>query len=186
MQETYFKYNRKSFVQIGGIYFWTATINNWQLLLKDDDFKDVIIQSLKHLSEKKKIDLIAFVIMPNHVHFIWRINENNGKETTLGSFMKFTAHEFLKKLRNKNPKELVKYKVAANNKQHEFWQRDSLAVPLFTENVALQKLEYIHNNPIIEKWSLAKEPADYKYSTALYYEKNIKNYTFIKNLMDEF
>ena len=96
------------------------------------------------------------------------------------------AHEFLKKLRNKNPKELVKYKVAANNKQHEFWQRDSLAVPLFTENVALQKLEYIHNNPIIEKWSLAKGPADYKYSTALYYEKNIKNYTFIKNLMDEF
>jgi len=186
MQETYFKYNRKSFVQIGGIYFWTATINNWQLLLKDDDFKDVIIQSLKHLSEKKKIDLFAFVIMPNHVHFIWRINENKGKETTLGSFMKFTAHEFLKKLRNKNPKELVKYKVAANNKQHEFWQRDSLAVPLFTENVALQKLEYIHNNPIIEKWSLAKEPADYKYSTALYYEKNIKNYTFIKNLMDEF
>ena len=88
MQETYFKYNRKSFVQIGGIYFWTATINNWQLLLKDDDFKDVIIQSLKHLSEKKKIDLFAFVIMPNHVHFIWRINENNGKETTLGSFMK--------------------------------------------------------------------------------------------------
>ncbi len=186
MQDNYFKYNRKSFVQIGEIYFWTATINKWQLILKDDNFKDVIIQSLQYLSDKKKIDVFAFVIMPNHVHFIWRINENNGKETTIGSFMKFTAHEFLKKLKNENPEELVKYKVIANNKQHEFWQRDTLAVPLFTEKVALQKLDYIHNNPIVEKWSLAKEPSDYKYSTAIFYENKVKNYPFVKDLMEEF
>jgi REP element-mobilizing transposase RayT len=186
MQEEYFKYNRKSHVEIGTIYFWTATINKWQLLLKNDEFKEIIIQSLEYLSNIQRIDVFAFVIMPNHVHFIWRINENNSKESTIGSFMKFTAHEFLKKLRNENPDELNKYRVFANNKLHEFWQRDALAIPLFTTKVVLQKLDYIHNNPIVEKWNLANEPQDYKYSTALFYENDIKNYTFIKDLMEEF
>lgn len=186
MQEPYFKYNRKSFMDINTIYFWTATINKWQLLFKDDGYKEIIIQSLKYLSNIEKIDVFAFVIMPNHVHFIWRINYNNPKETTVGSFMKFTAHEFLRKLKNENPKELDKYRILASNKLHEFWQRDALAIPLFTKKVALQKLDYLHNNPIVEKWSLANEPADYQFSTAKYYENGIMNYPFIKNLMDEF
>lgn len=30
---------RKSYIQIGEVYFWTATINNWKHLLKEDKFK---------------------------------------------------------------------------------------------------------------------------------------------------
>lgn len=186
MQEEYFKYYRKSHVEVGAIYFWTATINKWNLLFKDDSYNGIIIQSLEYLSSIEKIDVFAFVIMPNHVHLIWRINYNNPKETTVGSFKKFTAHEFLKKLRNENPNELNKYEVLANNKQYEFWQRDSLAIPLFTKEVAFQKLDYLHKNPIAEKWNLANEPIDYKFSTALFYENGIKNYSFIKDLREEF
>jgi hypothetical protein len=59
---------RKSFMKIGEVYFWTATINNWQHLLREDQFKDIIIQSLDNLSERKLIDVFAFTIMPNHIH----------------------------------------------------------------------------------------------------------------------
>ena len=61
-------YKRKSYMAPGHIYFWTATINQWQYLLQHDRYKNVIIDSLKYLSEKGKIDVFAFVIMPNHVH----------------------------------------------------------------------------------------------------------------------
>jgi len=37
-----------------------------------------------------------------------------------------------------------------------------LAIPLFTREVALQKLNYIHNNPLKEHWNLVKDPSDYK------------------------
>ncbi|MCB9034670.1 MAG: transposase [Chitinophagales bacterium] len=173
-------------MNLGQIYFWTATIYNWQHLLSEDESKDIIVDSMKYLSDMNKIDVFAFVIMPNHIHIIWRIIENGVKETTVGSFLKFTAHQFLKKINTQNSNLLNKYKVIAHNKQHEFWQRDSLAIPLFTKEVAFQKLDYIHNNPIVEKWSLAKEPVDYKYSTASYYENEINNYTFIKDLREEF
>ena len=74
-----FEQKRKSHIQTGEIYFWTATINSWMNLLDKDEFKQVVLDSLRHLSEKGKIDVFAFIIMPNHIHLICRINELNGK-----------------------------------------------------------------------------------------------------------
>src|SRR5690606_11173074 len=103
MEEDIFKYKRKSHIKIGEIYFWTATLNKWQCILSDDHYKNVIIYSLAYLSKKGKLDVFAFVIMPNHIHLILRVNEKNGKENAQGSFLKFTAHEFKKMLSIGNP-----------------------------------------------------------------------------------
>jgi REP element-mobilizing transposase RayT len=186
MDKRLLEYQRKSFIEIGEIYFWTATINNWQRLLLNDAYKDVIIDSLQHLSSLNKIDVFAFVIMPNHIHLIWRIKEMNGKETSQGSFLKYTAHEFKKILKNENPEALNTYAVSANNKNFEFWQRDSLAIRLYTKEVAMQKLKYIHNNPMAEHWNLVQVPCDYKYSSARYYDLNEKSFEFLKDLLAEF
>jgi putative transposase len=88
--------NRKSFTAPNKIYFWTATIHKWHHLLEDDTVKQIIINSLKVLSDRNIITVYAFVIMPNHIHLIWQQIAKNGKETPKGSFMKFTAHEFRK------------------------------------------------------------------------------------------
>ena len=179
-------YKRISHIEKEEIYFYTATINKWQRLLQDDKFKDAIVNSLKHLSDAGKIDVFAFVIMPNHIHLIWRINESKGKETPQASFLKFTAHEFKKILGKENPGKLSLYEVQAKGKLHEFWQRDSLAVLLFTQEVAYQKLDYIHDNPLAEYWRLATNTWEYKYSSASYYEKNENNFPFLKDLRQEF
>ena len=181
-----FAHRRKSHMELGEIYFWTATINNWQTLLDQDEFKDIVIESLAFLSKGGKIDVFAFVIMPNHIHLIWRINEKNGKETSYGSFLKHTAHAFKKKLLSTRPHELNKYSVSASNKAHEFWKRDSLAVRMFSEDVAYQKLDYIHANPVSGRWQLVEDFCDYKYSTARYYHLGIKDFDFIKDLREEF
>src|SRR3982750_1041201 len=165
MDKSLFEVPRKSHVDQGELYFWTATINKWQRLLERDEYKDVITDSLQHLTGNGKIDVFAFVIMPNHLHFIWRVNEPNGKESPQGSLLKFTAHMFQKMLRAEGNGKLNSYRVDAENKKYEFWQRDSLAVPLFSRNVIIQKLDYIHSNPLAEHWSLAKDPNDYKYSS---------------------
>lgn len=170
-------------MELGEIYFWTATVNGWQRLLESDSFKDVIISSLQYLSNAGKIDVFAFVIMPNHIHLIWRINELNGKETPQGSFLKYTAHEFKKRL---SQDELECYAVSASNKQYEFWQRDPLAIHLYTQKVAYQKLDYIHSNPVAGNWRLASEPCAYKYSTARFYELDKKDFLFVRDLREEF
>ncbi len=179
----YFTQPRKSSLTIGTIYFWTATINNWQPLLVKDNFKKVIIDSLSHLAKRKLIEVHAFVILPNHIHLIWKLNEMNGKELPSASLLKFTAHQFKKML---EPAELAKYFVEAPNKAYEFWQRDSLGIELYTPEVAYQKLEYIHSNPLVEKWNLVADSSDYEFSSASFYEKGLTQFSFLKHLGEGF
>ena len=94
--------------------------------------------------------MFAFIIMPNHIHLMWRVNEPNGKESPQGSFSKYTAHIFKKMLRKEGEEKLKAYKAESAMKNYEFWQRDSLAVPIFTREVAIRKLKYMHNNSLAE------------------------------------
>jgi len=173
-------------MDIGEIFFWTATINGWQKLLSADSYKEIIVNSLEWLSQAQIMDVFGFVIMPNHIHLIWRSKKLNGKETGQGSFLKYTAHAFWRMLDKEDSKKLLFYRVEADNKNHEFWQRDSLAIHLYSRKVAFQKLDYIHYNPLAKHWKLTKDPCDYKYSSARYYELGEKNFAFLKDLRDEF
>lgn len=171
---------RKSHTETGKIYFYTATIHNWQPLLQSNNNKQVIIDSLKFLSDKGLITVYAFVIMPNHIHLIWQQNAANGGETPKGSLLKHTAHVFLKQLQAANA--TSPYIVSAANKKHEIWQRDSLGIEIYSRAVAQQKLEYIHFNPLKGKWVLAKDDLGYYYSSARFYETGIDEFGFLKNI----
>ena len=175
---------RKSHMEIGKLYFWTATINNWNRLLEEDELMQVIISSLKYLVANRKIEVYAFVLMPNHVHFIWQLMEMNGKEKPHASFLKYTAHSFEKYLQTNKRIELESYRVNSDNKKYEFWQRDSLAFELLKKQTLKQKLDYIHYNPLIGRWNLCKEPQDYLYSSASFYENGIDKFGFLKHIAD--
>ena len=140
--------NRKSHIEKGNLYFWTATINGWKHLLAEDAMKMEIIQSLQWLTQRELVAIYAYVIMPNHIHLVWDIKANNGKESPQGSLLKFTAHRFRSRLYAADRETLKQYEVVAKNKGHEFWQRDSLAVKIFARDFLLQKITYIHNNPV--------------------------------------
>lgn len=175
---------RKSFIDIRKIYFWTATINNWNNLLAQDVMKEIIISSLQYLSVQKKIEVYAFVIMPNHLHFVWQMLEMNGKEMPHTSFLKFTAHAFKKELIKNKPQALKLFAVDAENKAYEFWQRDSLAFELTKKETISQKIDYIHYNPTAEKWKLCNDPIDYYYSSAKFYASGIDDFGFLKHIGD--
>ena len=70
------------------------------------------------------------------------------------------------------------YKVNAHNKNYEFWQCDPLAIHLYTEEVAFQKLDDMLYNPLAEQWNLANDSSDYYYSSARFYEQDEKSFLF--------
>ena len=51
--------------------FITITCLKWNHILKDDRFKDIIIDSLSFLGKAKRISVFGFVIMSNHFHLIF-------------------------------------------------------------------------------------------------------------------
>ena len=152
-------------------YFYTDTINEFRHLLADDNLKMVVINSFQYLVKNNLVNIYGYVIMPNHIHLLWNILKQNGKESAAGSFAKFTAHQFKKYLQTTNTSTLSLYKSNKNDRQYQFWKRDPLAIPISTENILIDKLNYIHNNPVKEKWALSKYPEEYRWSSAAFYLK---------------
>jgi len=178
------KTQRNSYIDLNKIYFWTATIHKWYNLLDKNENKQTLIDSLRFLSDKGCITVYAFVIMPNHIHLIWQANKLNGKESPIGSFLKFTGHQLLEQLKTER-KELL-YVVEKMNKVHEIWQRDPLATEIISLSVARQKMDYIHFNPVSGKWKLSKDDISYYYSSSTFYETGIDNFGFLNDLVSVF
>jgi len=177
----YQRQGQMSFLQS---YFYTDTIFGFSHLLSDDNIKKMIIDSWKYLVNAEKIKIYGFVIMPNHVHLIWDMLELNGKESPAGSFAKFTAHQFKKYLQITNPALLEEYRSGKSDRNYQFWKRDPLAIPLTTERSFLQKLDYIHLNPVSPKWQLADIPENYRWSSARFYEYGIDEFGIITYYRD--
>ena len=55
-----------------------------------------------------------------------------------------------------NTKELEKYKVKASDRAYQSWERNSLGIDLWSRPVFIQKLNYMHNNPIQPHWKLCQ------------------------------
>lgn len=166
------------------ILFFTATILDWKPLLKSDDRKTIIMDSLKFLASNKRIFLYGFVIMPNHIHLLWRMQENHALKDVQRDFLKFTAQQIKFQIIDSDALKLAPYKKEAKDRQYQFWQRNSYNKRIYNRTVFEQKLDYIHANPLQQKWKLAKYPEDYFFSSAKYYIDNIDEWGFITHYHD--
>ena len=157
--------------------FLTVTCLEWKHILMEDRFKDVIMESLSFLSSARRVCVYGFVIMSNHFHLIWQLMGDNKRDDVQGDFLKYTGQQILKNLRNGQSTLLNELLVNAKDRKHQVWERNSLGVPLWSQEVFLQKLEYIHNNPV--RAGLCRYPEDYRYSSARFYEKNVREWEFL-------
>ena len=86
-------------------------------------------------------------------------------------------------LRKTNTQELEHFRVKASDRDYQFWERNPLSIDLWSRQVFLQKLNYMHNNPVQPHWSLCRYPEEYKYSSAKFYEKGIDEFGFITHYL---
>ncbi len=177
---------RNSRMDLNEVYFWTDTIKDWKKLLIQDKYKELIINQLQWLKSRNKILVYGYVIMPNHLHIIWEMLAKNGKEMPHASFNKWTSSNFLKDVRANHPKVIPLFKKITSERNHRFWQRDPLAVLMDSKDKVEQKLEYIHLNPLQEKWNLVEFPEDYRWSSARFYETGEDEFGILTHYMDRF
>ncbi len=178
--------NRNSDMLLNEVYFWTITIVGWKHLLKQDKCKEIILESLYNLVSRKLIKVYGFVLMPNHLHLIWEMLMMNQKEMPDSSFTKFTAHSFKKDLSINHPKVLEVFKSEKYDRQYQFWQRDPLAIKILDKDMLIQKLNYIHLNPLNERWNLVARPEESKWSSANYYETGLDEFNILTHFMDRY
>ena len=137
---------------------------------------------MRFLVKDRRIKIFAFVIMENHIHLIWQMMPDNNAEAVQRDFLKYTAQRIRKDLQKNHAAVLTHFKVDAKDREYQFWERNALSVELRSHSVFIQKLEYIHWNPV--KAELCKLPEEYNYSSAMFYETGIDNWGFLTHYKD--
>lgn len=154
--------------------FFTATIYKWNNLLKADHYKDILIDCLKFLVYDKRVEVNALVIMSNHVHIIWQPLQQYTLTQIQTTFMTHSAKRIKKKLLEENPHLAEEHRVNKYDRAYQIWKREPLSIELFNQKAFLQKLGYIHYNPVAA--GLVQLPEQYHYSSAKFYEQGVDDF----------
>jgi len=173
------------------MYFCTFTCHEWMYLFELTNSYDLVYNWFKIL-KKDTIEIVGFVIMPNHVHSILYFPEAGfDLNKILSNGKRFIAYELVNRLEMANDIDTLTILESAltererKKKQlHKVFKDSFDAKPIFSEKFLLQKLNYIHYNPVKGKWNLAKDFVSYEYSSASFYEEGITKYFIPKHYKD--
>lgn len=147
------------------------------------EYKLIIIDSLKYNQEHKGLMLHAWCLMTNHIHMIVSSKPGILLSDIMRDFKKFTSKMLVAEVQNideSRKKWMMKRfeyigKYSKRIKYFKFWQDGLHAMELTSNKFIDQKLEYIHNNPVIAE--IVTNPEDYLYSSA-------RDYIGEKGLLD--
>jgi len=164
--------DRYKFVEKDGIYFITSTIVEWLPIFTSETYFEIVIDSLKYCMNNMGLNLYAFVILDNHFHLI---SFSADMSKTVASLRKFTARKILDKLQMDNKEWLLNQLAFYKKKNkiesdYQVWQEGVHPELIQNHEMFLQKIEYIHNNPV--KRGLVDVPEHWRYSSARNYSSN--------------
>ena len=155
-----------------GVYFITSTIIEWLPVFTNQKYFEIIIASLKFCREQKGLKLYAFVILDNHFHLVVA---GPDLSNMIASLKKFTAWQVLFQLQEDRKDWLLNQLAYFKKKHktesaHQVWQEGVHPQLIVNEEMLLQKIEYMHNNPI--KRGLVDAAAHWHSSSARNFEAN--------------
>ena len=153
------------------LYFITASAIDHTPLFRRDVIKRILVDSLNTGRILGQYELFAFVIMPNHVHWLVRCTNSTTVDAVVREFKKATANLILRHYECEgNHAVLDRLAMAAPPGQsHAVWENDYQAKNVYTPDFLCQKLTYIHNNPLQPRWALVERAEDYLWSSAGFY-----------------
>jgi REP element-mobilizing transposase RayT len=163
---------------IYSLYYCTFTCYNWIPLFEITDSYAALYKWFAVVKEKYNADVIAYVIMPNHVHCILYFKEPGfNLNTVIGNGKRFMAYEIINRLKEGRQIEILNTlsgKLTEREKQkgqlHKVFKDSFDAKAIYTEKFLVQKVDYIHHNPVSGKWNLVNDFTDYLHSSAAFYE----------------
>ncbi len=159
-------------------YFVTFTCINWLPLFEIVQAYDLVYKWFGTLKETYNADVVAYVIMPNHLHVILHFQATGfNLNSIIANGKRFMAYEIINRLERLADKttltklaNMVTLREKKRGQLHKVFKDSFDAKPIMTHAFLLQKLNYIHYNPVSGKWMLAKDYLAYEHSSASFYE----------------
>ena len=155
------------------LYFITTTAVNHAHIFQRPIIKRILVDGLYFVSVVNHVSLYAFVVMPNHIHVIVQCPQDFPPKDWARAFKTSTAQLIVRLYQveqNQPALDFLAEAVARPDKQnYKVWEDGYLPKSIVTPDFLVQKLTYIHHNPVQPHWHLVDEPENYPWSSACYY-----------------
>ena len=124
-------------------FFVTASLEPRRPLFADPAAANLVLSSVNFFRTHGEIGLFAFVVMPDHVHFLLGVNAPLTISNFMRRFKNFVAHEL-----GNGP----------------IWEKGYWSEGVASQQAFHQKLDYIHRNPVAD--GLVTNEVDFEFSSA--------------------
>jgi len=104
------------------------------------DYRDIVLESIRHCQDKRGLLLHAWCIMSNHLHLIAAAKENNLSDI-LRDFKKFTSKQIIKAIQDNEHESRKEWMLEiftkageanSRNSEYQFWRQDNHPIELYS------------------------------------------------------
>ena len=151
-------------------HFLTCTIMEWLPVFTRPKVVQIILDCWQYQREHEGLKLYGYVILENHLHFIAQAPE---LDKCVSHFKSFTARKIIDYLKTQGIESLLTRlrfakRAHKSDREYQFWQEGVHAEMVFSEEIMLEKLTYIHGNPV--KRGYVDRAEHWRYSSARNYD----------------
>jgi len=139
----------------GGTFFFTVNLNDRSSTLLVDHI-DALRQAIRQVKARHPFDILAMVVLPDHLHALWHLPQDDGDYPLRSSLIKA---DFARQL---PPLETVKLSRRLK-RERGVWQRRYWEHQIRDEHDLRRHLDYIHFNPV--KHGHARKAVEWPYSS---------------------
>ena len=145
--------NIKRYYVENAAYFLTTVTKDRLEIFTDQKYCKILLVTIEYFKLILDYKLYGFCIMPEHLHLI------------IHPFGKHNISYIMQMIKGSFSRKINKI----NNKEGNIWQRRFYDECILNNTELINKLEYMHNNPV--KANLVTAPEEYYYSSYNHYVK---------------
>lgn len=149
----------RSYTQ-GAFYFFTLVSYNRRKIFCNEDFLQAFKNSIRQIQHQYPFEIIAWMQLPDHLHCIWKMPENDADYSMRWSQIKRLTTQACPQYQL-SIDELSHSKVKRYEKG--IWQRRFFEHQIRDEADFVKHMDYLHYNPV--KHGLVETVSDWPYSS---------------------
>jgi putative transposase len=150
----------------GFLHFITTSCYRRLPLLGRARARDLFVAVLEEVRRRYHFVVVGFVVMPEHVHLLISEPERGNPSTVMQVVKQSFARRILRLYRKRtDPRQGALWDLALD--QGHVWQRRFYDLVIWNEHKRVQKLRYMHRNPVVR--GLVLEPEQWRWSSYRHY-----------------
>ena len=139
-------------------------------VFQTDAIKVITCNAIDEARRSHDFLLFAYVIMPDHMHLL--TNQPDKPSILLRYIKGVVAHRVIEYLKEKNylsSLEKLRHEEWKRNHRYSLWQQEKNVFSVISESVFMQKVNYIHQNPV--RAGFVERSIDYRFSSARFWQR---------------